>query len=135
MAFRVHPLGLKSVMMNFKGIREINNDLSIDEPTLLFGNEMLNDETNTQMFLLVEKFIQDTGRFTINGLLYDKVFGCLYCLPFMTDIERLFLLFFFLLIFCVYSATMDNSSLIPYYNIQSELNVNLHWRNNVLLIQ
>jgi hypothetical protein len=49
-----------------KGIREINNDLSIDEHTLLFGNKMLNDETNTQMFLLVQKFIQDTGRFIIN---------------------------------------------------------------------
>ena len=62
----MHPLSLKRVMMNFKGIREINNDLSIDEPTLLFVNEILIDETNIQMFLLVEKFIQGTGRFTIN---------------------------------------------------------------------
>jgi hypothetical protein len=29
------------------GIREINNDLPIDELTLLFGNEILNDEKNT----------------------------------------------------------------------------------------
>ena len=47
------------------GIREINNDLPIDELTLLFGNEILNDEKNTQIFLQVQKFIQDTGRFTI----------------------------------------------------------------------
>jgi hypothetical protein len=45
--------------------------------------------------LQVQKFIQDTGRFTIKWLLYDKVFWCLYCLPFVTDLERLFLLFFF----------------------------------------
>ena len=48
------------------GIREISNDLPIDELTLLFGNEILNDEKNTKMFLQVQKFIQDTGRFTIN---------------------------------------------------------------------
>jgi hypothetical protein len=40
-------------------IREINNDLPIEELTLLFGNEILNDEKNTQMFLQVQKFIQD----------------------------------------------------------------------------
>jgi hypothetical protein len=48
------------------GIREINIDLSIDQLTLLFGTEMLNDETNTQIVLLVQKFIQDTGHYTIN---------------------------------------------------------------------
>jgi hypothetical protein len=48
------------------GIREISNDLPIDELTLLFGNAILNDEKNTKMFLQVQKFIQDTGRFTIN---------------------------------------------------------------------
>ena len=47
------------------GIREINNDLPIDELTLLFSNEILNDEKNTQIFLQVQKFIQVTGRFTI----------------------------------------------------------------------
>jgi hypothetical protein len=54
--------------MNFFliGIREISNDLPINELTLLFGNETLNDEKNTKMFLQVQKFIQDTGRFTIN---------------------------------------------------------------------
>jgi hypothetical protein len=30
------------------GIREINNDLPIDELTLLLGNEILNDEKNIQ---------------------------------------------------------------------------------------
>ena len=48
------------------GIREISNDIPIDELTLLFGNEILNDETNTKIFLQVQNFIQDTGRFTIN---------------------------------------------------------------------
>ena len=77
------------------------------------------------MFLQVQKFIQDTGRFTIKWLLYDKVFWCLYCLPFMTDLERLFLfLFLFLLLFyfCLQQyATMDNSYLKPYYDTESEL--------------
>ena len=48
-------------------IREISNDfLPIDELTLLSGNEILNDEKNTKIVLQVQKFIQDTGRFTIN---------------------------------------------------------------------
>jgi hypothetical protein len=38
----------------------------IGEPTLLLGNEILNDEKNIQFFWQVLKFIQDTGRFTIN---------------------------------------------------------------------
>ena len=46
-------------------IREFNNDLAIYELTLSFGNEILNDEINTQMFLHVHKFFQNTGRFTI----------------------------------------------------------------------
>jgi hypothetical protein len=50
------------------GIREISNDLPIDELTLLSGNEILNDEKNTKMFLQVQKFIQDTG----NRLKYKK---------------------------------------------------------------
>jgi hypothetical protein len=45
------------------GIREISSDLPIDELTLLFGNEILNDEKNTQIFLQVQKFIQNTGSF------------------------------------------------------------------------
>jgi hypothetical protein len=40
------------------GIREISNDLPIDELTLLLGNEILNDEKNIQLFLQVLKFIQ-----------------------------------------------------------------------------
>ena len=47
------------------GIREISNDLPIDELILLFDNEILNDEKNTQIFLQVQKFIQDTGHLTI----------------------------------------------------------------------
>jgi hypothetical protein len=41
-------------------IREINNDLPIDELTLLLGNEILNDEKNIQLFLQVLKFIHFT---------------------------------------------------------------------------
>ena len=46
-------------------ILEFNNDLAIYELTLSFGNTILNDEKNTQMFLQVHKFFQNTGRFTI----------------------------------------------------------------------
>jgi hypothetical protein len=42
------------------------SDLPIDELTLLSGNEILNNEKNTKIFLQVQKFIQETGRFTIN---------------------------------------------------------------------
>jgi hypothetical protein len=48
-------------------IREINNDLPIDELTLLFGNEILNDEKNTQIFLQVQKCIQDSGCFAVSS--------------------------------------------------------------------
>jgi hypothetical protein len=34
-------------------IREFNNDLAIYELTLSFGNEILNDEKNTQIFMHV----------------------------------------------------------------------------------
>jgi hypothetical protein len=34
--------------MFLTGIREFNNDLAIYELTLSFGNEILNDEKNTQ---------------------------------------------------------------------------------------
>ena len=77
----------------------------------------------------IQKFIQDTGRFTINWLLYENVCWCLYCLSFATDPESLFLLFLFFFSFLFFSfclqqyATIDNSSLIPYYNTQSELKV------------
>jgi hypothetical protein len=40
-----------------KKYKRTNNDL---------GNEILNDEKITQIFLQVQKFIQGTGRFTIN---------------------------------------------------------------------
>ena len=51
--------------MFLTGIREYNNDLAIYELTLSFGNEILNDGKNTQIFLYVHKFIQNTGRFTV----------------------------------------------------------------------
>jgi hypothetical protein len=51
--------------MFLTGIREYNNDLAIYELTLSFGNEILNDEKNTKIFLHVHKFIQNTGRFTV----------------------------------------------------------------------
>jgi hypothetical protein len=67
---RRHRVGLQTVHHQKNtfiiGSREINNKLPIDELTLLFGNDVLNDETNAQMSLLIQKFIQDTGRFTIN---------------------------------------------------------------------
>ena len=83
-------------------------------------------ENRMKLLNIFQKFIQDTGRFTINWLLYDNVFWCLYCLPFTTDLKILFLLFFFsfrffFFLFVQQYATMDNSSLIPYYNTQSEL--------------
>jgi hypothetical protein len=36
----------------------------------------------------------------------------------------------FFLFLCQQYATMDNSSLISYYNTQNALKVKLHWRNN-----
>jgi hypothetical protein len=56
-------------------IRELNNDLPTD--VLLYYLAM---QLNTQMFLQVQKCIQNTGRFTLNWLLYDIVF-CI-CSPF-----------------------------------------------------
>jgi hypothetical protein len=37
------------------GIREINNDLPIDELTLLIGNKILNNEKNIQFFFASSK--------------------------------------------------------------------------------
>jgi hypothetical protein len=51
--------------MFLTGIREYNNDLAIYELTLSFSNEILNDEKNTQIFLHIHNFFQNTGRFTI----------------------------------------------------------------------
>ena len=51
--------------MFLTGIREFNNDLAIYELTLSFGNEILNDEKNTHIFLHVHKFFQNKARFTI----------------------------------------------------------------------
>jgi len=38
------------------GIREINDDLLIDELTLLFGNQIPNDKTKYTIFLTSSKF-------------------------------------------------------------------------------
>jgi hypothetical protein len=43
--------------MFLTGIREYNNDLAIYELTLSFGNEILNDEKNAQIFLHVRIII------------------------------------------------------------------------------
>jgi hypothetical protein len=52
---------LSHTVVNKKKKKERKNEL-----TLLFDNEILNDEKNTKIFIQVQKFIQDTGRFTIN---------------------------------------------------------------------
>jgi hypothetical protein len=54
-------------------IRELNIDWPTD--VLLYYLAM---QLNTQMFLQVQKCIQNTGRFTLNWLLHDIVF----CSPF-----------------------------------------------------
>ena len=58
-------------MQFLKEFVKINNELSIDEHTLLFGNEMINDKTNTQTVLLVQKFIQHLSDFVF---FFDRVF-------------------------------------------------------------
>jgi hypothetical protein len=77
------------------GIREIDNDL----PTLLFG---MKSETMKQMlktFLVVQKFIQDEGHFTINLLLLMFIL--------FTDLEKFLLLYLFSL-FNFVSTVCDN---------------------------
>ena len=48
------------------GIREINNDLPIDELLYYLAMKFSTMKKMIQFFLQVLKFIQDTGRFTIN---------------------------------------------------------------------
>ena len=45
-------------MLNMNGV-EINVD------TLLFGNYFLSDETNCEIFLIIQRNIKDTGRFSV----------------------------------------------------------------------
>jgi hypothetical protein len=61
---------------------------------------------NTQIFLQVQKFIQDTGRFTIIWLLYNRVFDI------ATDLERLFLLFFFFVFLFLLKARCRDQSFL-----------------------
>jgi hypothetical protein len=45
-------------LLNMNGV-EINVD------TLLFGNDFLSDETNCEIFLIIQRYIKDTGRFSV----------------------------------------------------------------------
>ena len=47
-----------SAILNMNGV-EINVD------TLLFGNDFLSDETNCEIFLIIQRYIKDTGRFSV----------------------------------------------------------------------
>jgi hypothetical protein len=39
-------------------------DLQMND-TLLFGNDFLSDETNCEIFLIIQRYIKDTGRFSV----------------------------------------------------------------------
>jgi hypothetical protein len=41
------------------------NGVEINVATLLFGNEFLSDETNCEIFLIIQIYIKDTGRFSV----------------------------------------------------------------------
>ena len=45
-------------LLNMNGV-EINVD------TLLYGNDFLSDETNCEIFLIIQRSIKDTGRFSV----------------------------------------------------------------------
>jgi len=45
-------------LLNMNGV-EINVD------TLLYGNDFLSDETNCEIFLIIQRYIKDTGRFSV----------------------------------------------------------------------
>jgi hypothetical protein len=51
-------------ILNMNGV-EINVDI------LLFGNYFPSDETNCELFLIIQRYIKDTGRFSV--LLYQIV--------------------------------------------------------------
>jgi hypothetical protein len=38
------------------------NGVEINVDTLLFGNDFLSDETNCEIFLIIQRYIKDTGR-------------------------------------------------------------------------
>ena len=41
------------------------NGVEINVDTLLFGNDFLSDETNCEIFLIIQRYIKDTGRFSV----------------------------------------------------------------------
>jgi hypothetical protein len=45
-------------ILNMNGV-EINVDI------LLFGNYFPSDETNCELFLIIQRYIKDTGRFSV----------------------------------------------------------------------
>ena len=45
-------------ILNMKGV-----DINVD--TLSFGIDFLSDETNCKIFLIIQRYIRDTGRFSV----------------------------------------------------------------------
>jgi hypothetical protein len=45
-------------LLNMNGV-EINVD------ALLYGNDFLSDETNCKIFFIIQRYIKDTGRFSV----------------------------------------------------------------------
>ena len=45
-------------LLNMNGV-EINVD------ALLYGNDFLSDETNCEIFFIIQRYIEDTGRFSV----------------------------------------------------------------------
>jgi hypothetical protein len=41
------------------------NGVEINVDTLLFGNDFLSDETNCEIFLVIQRYIKVTGRFSV----------------------------------------------------------------------
>ena len=98
------------------GIREISNDLPIDELTLLLGNEILNDEKKYTISFASSKIHSFIDHCLI------RCFDVLIVYRRRLTSKAYFYLFYFL--FCLQQyAIMDNSSLIQYDNTQSELKV------------
>jgi hypothetical protein len=41
------------------------NEVEINVDTLLYGNDFVSDETNCEIFLIIQRYINDTGRFSV----------------------------------------------------------------------
>ena len=41
------------------------NGVEINVDTLLFEIDFLSDETNSEIFLIIQRYIKDTGRFSV----------------------------------------------------------------------